>query len=228
MNTFRKALHFHRLDNRKPLLIFWSILLLADLTQLVFIRFYPEIWNTYSPYLFSQNYVAIVIYVLVSGILTATNTFPLMMSFGCTRQNYYRNAIAFSVLQCAGMALIQNILVFAGSAILRMWDNNLVGNTIPFLSLWYSQLTFYLFVMLMFILLGTVFYRFGTLFGLIMIAFYIMMLNLIPGGVDILDYFDPAAAGAFNPWIAHLCLALSAVLAGIGWLLYRRASVRTY
>ncbi|RCX19699.1 hypothetical protein DFP94_104153 [Fontibacillus phaseoli] len=228
METSRKMLRFHWLDNFKPLTVFWSILLLVDIALVVAQRYFPEVLNTSDNFLFSANYGAIAIYLLVCGILMATSSFPLLMSFGIPRQKFYLNLIGTTVLLCAAMSLIQNIVVYVGYSVMQLSGITIEASITPFLLLWYCQWTFYLLDMFLFILLGTVFYRFGTLPGLITIAFYILVLNLVPDDLDFADNFELAASGLSNVTLSHLFLGITVVLIGIGWLLYRRAPVRTY
>ncbi len=228
METSRKMLRFHWLDNFKPLAYFWSILLLVDIAQVVVMRYFPEITNSSNSFLFSANYGAIAIYLLVCGILMATNSFPLLMSFGIPRQKFYLNLIGTSALLCAAMALMQNIVVYGGYQVTTLLGVTVEDSIPAFFPLWYSQFTFYLFDMFLFTLLGTVFYRFGTLPGLIMIAVFVLVLNLSPGDLDFAENFELTAPGWSGWTVSHLFLGMAAILIGIGWLLYRRAPVRTY
>lgn len=228
MVTSRKMLRFYWMDNFKPVTYFWSILLLVDIAQVVIMLYFPEIMNSTNSFLFSANFGAIAIYLLVYGILIATNSFPLMMSFGIPRQRFYLSVIGMTAILCAAMALMQNIVVYVGYGVTSLLGHSIEESIPAFLSLWYSQFAFYLFDMFLFILLGTVFYRFGTLPGLITIAFYVLILNLSPGNMDFAENFELSAPGMSNVMVSHLFLGLTVILIGIGWMLYRRAPVRTY
>lgn len=229
MRSFRNQVKFHWLDYRKSVYIFWAILLLVGIAQLVIHQFWPNAIDSPIDYGFTVNYGAIAIFTLVSGLLTASQTFPLMMSFGFTRRQFYSNVIISFVVYCAGMSLMQNIVVYGGREIFTLFGYQLEHNIMSFFPLWYTQFAIYLAISFLFFVMGNVFYRFGVIPGLIVIALYILAANLI---TDIPEsnfetYFSYSASIIdLNP--ANIALIVAIIAAVVGWLLCRRAAVRNH
>lgn len=227
LSSFRKQMKFHWLDFRKAIYIFWLVLILVNSTQIVIQQFWPGIIDSPIDRVFAANYGTIAIFTLVGGIITATQTFPLMMSFGFTRKQFFINVQIIFVIYCAGMALMQNIVVYAGNAIITLFDSQLQPNLIPFFTLWYMQFWIYLAISFLFFVMGIVFYRFGTLAGIIVIAIYITLLYWITEKPSFDSYFDSISAST-SPTLILIPLFITIIAANIGWLLCRRAAIRTY
>lgn len=227
MRSFRKQMKFHWIDFRKAIYIFWLVLTLVNSTQIVIQHFWPGIIDSPIDQVFAANYSVIAIFTLVAGLITATQTFPLMMSFGFTRKQFFTNVQIISVIYCAGMALMQSIVVHAGSAIIHLFDSQSQSSLIPFFTLWYMQFWIYLAISFLFFVMGIVFYRFGTLAGIFVIAVYIMLLYWITEKPSFDSYFNSITANT-SPTLILIPLIITIIAASIGWLLCRRVAIRTH
>ncbi|GIO43470.1 DUF4052 family protein [Paenibacillus apis] len=228
MASYRNTMRFMWKDSYKALRIFLAVLLLVDIGLLVFQVNWPHLVDNHSNNFYSSNYGAIGIFTLVSGLLTATVTFPLMLSLGSTRKNYIAGALSYGVLSSAGLALFQTLVAHGGTAILEGLGKLSESAPTPFLTLWYTQFTIYLLIFLLFTLLGTIFYRYGTVPGLITIAGFLFILFFTanaPGGTD---YTDKDISSWGFLLAAHYLLALCVLVAALLWLIIRKAAVRTY
>lgn len=228
MASLRNTSRYMWLDGYKAVRIFWSILLLINVIHLILQFNWPHLVKDNSGNFFSANYGAIGIFILVSGLVTATVTFPLLLSLGSTRKNYVSATIVYGILSSAGMALVQSLVAHGGTALLKLWDIAPAGQLTPFLSLWYIQTVSYLLIFLLFVVLGMVFYRFGTLSGIITIAAYIAVMAWISSVSENVDFMEKNFSGLAHLQAAHYLLAFSVLAAGLLWLITRKAPVRTY
>lgn len=228
MRSFRNQLTFQLVDWR-PVIVFWAILLAVNVLQVLDLVYWSSRFGSTIQSVFSPNYVAASIFMLVCGILSATTTFPLLMSVGYTRKQFYFTTIVFGPIFCAVMAIIQCIIVYFGRGVLSALGYHLETPLRLVLSIGYLQLTVYCIIFFLSFLIGTVFYLYGTLPGILLIAAYIAVLNFVSFNIkfDPIDYFD-AALKSSNYTPIHYLWFISAIVAAAGWLLYRRAAVRTY
>lgn len=230
MRSFRNQAIFQWMDYRKALIIFWSILLLVDVALIIDFLYWSDKTSLSIDNLFTPNYGAISIFVLVSGILSATVSFPLHMSFGYTRKQSYLTTIVTIPIFCTVMAIIQCIIVYSRSWILSALGYNLAPPMpmISIFSIGYFQLAIYVLISFLSFLLGSFFYFYGIVPGILLIAAYITVLNFVSSdNFDFVNYFN-SPLELNELWGAHFSLLLSILLAGVGWLIYRKAAVRTY
>lgn len=235
MATYRNTMRFMWQDSYKALRVFLAVLLLVDIGLLVFQIIWPYSVNPSTQWVdissdsfYSSNYGAIGIFTLVSGLLTATVTFPLMLSLGSTRKNYIAGVLSYGVISSAGLALFQTLVAYGGTSLLKLWGQLNVSAPTPFLTLWYTQFTIYLLIFLLFTLLGAIFYRYGTMPGLIAIAGLIFILFFTANTSGGAAFTDTDISGWNLLQAVHYLLGLCALLAALLWLIIRKATVRTY
>lgn len=225
MTFYRSTMRFMWQDSYKALRAFLAVLLLVDAALFVLQRGSIPFTNnsqqwirisTSSSHFFSANYGAIAVFILVSGLLAATVTFPLMLSLSSTRRNYLRGVLSYGVISSAGLALFQALVAHGGMVILKWSGMPSENGPGSFLTLLYIQFVIYLLIFLLFTLLGMVFYRFGTLSGLIMIAVYILILYYTTNDTEL----------TFQ--VTHYLLGLCPIIAALLWLIVRKATVKTY
>lgn len=228
MASYRNTLRFMWQDSYKALRIFLAVLLLVDMLLLVFQINWPHLVDNPSNHFFSPNYGAIGIFTLVSGLLTATVTFPLMLSLSSTRKNYIAGALSYAVISSAGLALFQALVAHGGTALLELWGTSSETALTPFLTLWYIQFTIYLLIFLLSTLLGLIFYRFGTMPGLMAIAGFIFILFLVANTSGGTELTDKDVSGGIILLAVHYLLLFCVLIAALLWLVVRKAAVRTY
>ncbi|MBU5674594.1 hypothetical protein [Paenibacillus brevis] len=228
MATYRNTMRFMWQDSYKALRVFLAVLLLVDIGLLVFQIKWPHLVDNPSNNFYSPNYGAIGIFTLVSGLLTATVTFPLMLSLGSTRKNYIAGVLSYGVISSAGLALFQTLVAYGGTALLELWGQLSESAPASFLTLWYTQFTIYLLIFLLFTLLGAIFYRYGTMPGLIAIAGLIFILFFTANTSGGTGLTDKDISGWILLQAVHYLLGVCVLLAALLWLIIRRATVRTY
>lgn len=223
MTSYRRTIRFMWQDSYKALRIFLAVLLLVDAALFVLQRIPIPFTNnsqqwisTSSSHFFSANYGAIAVFTLVSGLLAATVTFPLMLSLSSTRKKYLLGVLSYGVISSTGLALFQALVAHGGMVILKWSGMPSENGPGSFLTLLYIQFVIYLLIFLLFTLLGMVFYRFGTLPGLIMIAVYILILYYTTNDTEL----------TFQ--VTHYLLGLCPIIAALLWLIVRKATVKTY
>ncbi|MNZ94565.1 hypothetical protein D3C78_1136780 [compost metagenome] len=230
MRSFRNQLAFQLADWR-PLIIFWAILLAVNVVQVLDLLYWSSKTGSTIYSVFSPNYGAASVFILVCGILSATTTFPLLMSLGYTRKQFYLTTIVSAPIFCAVMAIIQCIIVYLGRGLMSALGYHLETPLWSVATIGYLQLVIYCMIFYLSFLIGSVFYLYGTLPGILLIAAYFALLNYTPVPVenkfDFMDYFSTSLDYNNHIYI-HYTWIISAIVAVAGWLLYRRAAVRTY
>ncbi|MBA9084461.1 hypothetical protein FHR92_000918 [Fontibacillus solani] len=228
MRSFRNQLAFQLMDWR-PLIIFWAVLIVVNIVQVLDLLYWSSKTGSTIYSVFMPNYGAASVFVLVSGILSATITFPLLMSVGYTRKQFYLTTIVSGPIFCAVMAIIQCTIVYCGRGILNALGYHLETPIWSVASVGYLQLAIYCMIFYLSFLIGSVFYLYGTLPGILVIAAYIAVLSYTPvdNKFDFMDYFSTSLEYNNHTYI-HYTWIISAIVAVAGWLLYRRSAVRTY
>ncbi|KGE20766.1 hypothetical protein [Paenibacillus wynnii] len=222
--NFRNLMSFHWKDYRRAALTLFSVLILVDLLQVVLWRFFPSMDTGDANNLFGINRVIILIFTVINVIVTASITFPLMVGFSVTRRNFYATTLLALVLFCISAALVESLLFELGKSVLPTLEME-VSSGKPFLTHWYVFTVSLLLVGLIALLISSSFTRLGASLGTLSVVAYIVILNLFANIMPSLDFIDePGMVTLVSD--TPLMLIVIALLGIVGWLLFRRASVK--
>ena len=222
--SFGNLMKFHWKDYRRATLILLSVLISVDILQVMLRLFLPSLDMGNANSLFGINRIIIVIFTVVNVIVTASITFPLMIGFSVTRRGFYSSTLLALILFCFAAAFVETLLFEVGKAILPTLSME-VSSGKPLLVHGYVFAVSLTVIAFMSLLIASCFSRFGPMLGTLSVIAYIGILNLFANLIPAIDFIDEPGQ---VPLVSDtpLLLMVIAIIVVIGWLIYRRASVK--
>ncbi|SDY80570.1 hypothetical protein SAMN05660462_00934 [Proteiniborus ethanoligenes] len=176
MDSTRRAIRFQNLDSKKSIIVFWLVVLAAN------IFFY--IMNFYSDNMYAgisngingirqlsvagSNMMSIIVYFIVYSYLMYYESFPIAIGFSVTRKDFFKSLIVNNILVSFIFAIIQGILLKLDPIFVRMIDREPLLDFMLFhttkdnlIFIIFSLFFFFLVVVSATNLLGALNYRFG-------------------------------------------------------------------
>lgn len=120
MESIKRAIKFQSFDVIKPILVFWSVVLLVDIIFCLTNLYGGSNFNVGMSIEYNNgmravsvvgsNLIAILVYLIVYSYEMYYETFPIAMSFSVTRKDFYKSQIINNALVSLIFALLQGTL----------------------------------------------------------------------------------------------------------------------
>lgn len=221
-----RQIKYRSLEHKFAFLVFWSVIalvLLVEHTQILGYFTGLEI----SSGRYTDVFVAVIIYFLVTGIEDVHYSFPHLLSLGSTRRHYWLGKISFFILLAIVMTTLQMTVLGLESLLGATIDSWVLEMEIGHAGFFFFQLLVCLVTGMVFSLLATLYYSKGKLIILlvILILFSIpVMAGLIEGNIIAFVF----RSLFFFAWleIGYMQILLVSMVVVVGflieWILLRR------
>lgn len=231
--SLTRLIHFQLKDYNKSLFVLWGILIIVDICLQSFVQFgflgdeiqvtnqvafemqitsLDVVQSNFAPIV---NLVATGIFMLVAGIMTAAQTFPLMRSLNVSRTRIIHSSALGLGAASTIMVIIQTIISVVFALVLSAPDiMESVLNPSYLLSYW----SILIMVSIAFYLVGAVFYRYGTWIGIISLVVVGNVISWLP--------FDSYLASMSLTLLIAICWIVTALFYALTYALLIRARIK--
>ncbi len=212
MNRIASVMVMHARDRVTWFLLPWSVLgsFFAVALLIVLLRIGANHVGT----IYAPGLAGIYVIMLVGGISTVGGTFPFAVGFGTRRQDYFLGTLAMAGVVSAAWAILLVLLSLIEANVIKNWGVDLHFFHLPFFSdgstlrqFWVSFVLL-LFMYLLGLLLGSIYYRFGRTGIYIFLGIAFLLLSLF---VVVSSYWS--WWGTIFGWLARQTAA------GLAWWL---------
>lgn len=193
MNKVIPQLKMHYLNNKKSLIIFWTIMVCISFIGISLALYLRS--RGIEGSVTTNNSAAIIIFAAIASAVSYSETFPYVISIGCTRKDFIYGFIAYCISLSLVMSLAFNVLVLGDYAIFKLLGFNI--QTFGYVGGEITLMNFCSNVLLHFTFLAAI----SALFGLIVSITYlkgIMYLFGIGGLFIVSMFFSKARELAFE------------------------------
>lgn len=227
MNHLQPVFLLHRVAVRQSMTIFWSIVIGIYVLMLISLTLLSD--GEVSA--IGGGATSIYIFMLIIGVITMNETFPLAIALGATRRHYFAGTqlffVGLSFVQAGLLAVLSLFEQFYQDQIAKFQMNHFhlhgadnIGQEFVF------NFVLLLFMLTLFNTLGTFGYRIGHMFWYGLSAAVIILITL----AGLLDWIVPMVK-----WISRIdsywtvvvyLIPLIVLFVLINWLCIRRATIR--
>jgi len=187
MNKIKSQLKMHYINSKLSFIIFWSIMLSISVLGILISIFLRS--RGYHGVIVTNNFIAVVVFGAISGLVAYNETLPYMLNMGITRKSFVFGFIAYNIILSIVLSilfalltllegLVYNLLGFTSQQMDHLFFSAFSKGEILERVLLYFAIT--LVATAFFTLVGSIYYKKGMMF-LFGLGALIMLLMFIPG-----------------------------------------------
>lgn len=186
MNRIKSHLKMHYINSKLSFIIFWSIMLAISIIGILVTLLVRS--RGYDGIIITNNFIAVVVFGAISGLVAYNETLPYMLNMGITRKNFVLGFIAYNIALSIALSIIfvllslwerlaYILLGITSQQIGKMFIDFSIGDIFQKVCVYFAII---LAVTAFFTLIGSIYYKKGIMF-LFGIGALIMLLMFIPG-----------------------------------------------